>query len=63
MNNLTKPPKYLYKILTKSQWDAMSQSGICYAQGSTSDQTDGYIHLSNAQQVKRIAKYASPLNL
>jgi len=56
MNNADQTPKYLYKILTEQQWEAMREMGLHYTKSSTLDQRDGYIHLSTAHQVERIAK-------
>jgi len=46
-------PNYIYKILTNKQWLETQNAGILV--GSALDINDGYIHLSMAKQVERIA--------
>jgi uncharacterized protein (DUF952 family) len=42
--------KFVYKICTKSQWYAFKKKKLFY--GNKMDLLDGYIHLSNKNQVK-----------
>jgi len=51
-------PNYIYKMLTKKQWSETQNAGILI--GSDMDINDGYIHLSTAKQVERIANKYFP---
>ena len=58
-NEMTQPeqaPNYVYKILTEMQWLKMDEHEFHYIYGSVMDKKDGYMHLSQAHQVEKIAK-------
>lgn len=43
-------PDSVYKVLTRNEWEVLQAQGSSL--GSPTDQSDGYIHLSLASQVK-----------
>ena len=45
---------YVYKICTKQEWDILKQKKSW--DGSKSDIEDGFIHLSNKEQVNQTLK-------
>ena len=45
---------YVYKICTKQEWDILKQKKSW--DGSKSDIADGFIHLSNKEQVNQTLK-------
>ena len=54
---------YVYKICTKQEWDSLKQKKSW--DGSKSDIEDGFIHLSNKEQVNQTLKkyYVGQKNL
>ncbi len=51
----------IFKILRKSEWDALRSSGE--SKGSSLDLEDGYIHLSTAAQVRcTVSKYFATMS-
>lgn len=56
IHEMTDNPQYIYKILTQEQWALIQKNGLNYQNGSELDQKDGYLHLSTATQVERVAR-------
>lgn len=54
MSNTQPPPRRLYKIIAREQWQAALAAGLFT--GAAIDLADGFIHLSAAHQVEETAR-------